>query len=115
MGFFIALIFLAIPCSLMTAHIADSKGLGKGWWLLGLVFGPIGLATAIGMPDLKTRGILRLLAEQQGGAKEVLSPPAPTPEPYQPTPKPTRAPRDPNKKRTFMDRMDDAMDPDRDD
>ena len=63
-----------------------------------MVFGPLGLATVIGMPDLKTRRILRLMAEQQGVAKEVLSPPAP---------------RDPNKKRSFMDRLDDAMDPDR--
>jgi hypothetical protein len=47
--------------------MADVKGYqAPVWFFSGLLFGPLGLLSSIGMPDLKLRRYLRLLAEHQG-------------------------------------------------
>ena len=45
----------------------DNKGVGGvRWFFLSLLIGPFALLAVAAMPDLKTRRILRLIAENQG-------------------------------------------------
>ena len=59
MGFFVALFFIWIPCGFYTSAVAWEKGhSGKSWFLGGLVFGPIALIAAAGLPDKELRNAL---------------------------------------------------------
>ena len=65
MGPFIFLAALIFAC--FTWTVAQSKGHEAGWWFFGgLLFGPLALLASIGLPDLKLRKYIRLLAEHQG-------------------------------------------------
>lgn len=60
--------------------LARAKGHEEVHWFLGgLLLGPLALLASIGLPDLKLRRYLRLLAEHQGAVdrEEPLSPPPP--------------------------------------
>ena len=61
------LILLAVVCASFSSNVAHSKGhVAAPWFLCGLLFGPLALIAAVGLPDLKLRRYLRLLAEHQG-------------------------------------------------
>lgn len=58
-----------------SSEVAGSKGHEKlPWFFGGILFGPLALLASLGLPDLKTRKYLRLLAEHQGA----LSPQVPS-------------------------------------
>lgn len=41
-----------LGAAIMTCFVADLKGFSRGWWLVvGLLFGPLGLLGAAGLPD----------------------------------------------------------------
>ena len=109
LGALFVLFFLVwIPCGLFAAAIAGDKGHSTiAWFFGGLFFGPIALIAAAGLGDRRLRRSIRRLVEQQDGTEEAIAanPGA--------TPAPTLAPRDPNAAKSFMDKLDDAMDPDR--
>ena len=47
--------------------IGENKGIGGiRWFFLSLFIGPLALIAVAAMPDLRTRRILRLIAENQG-------------------------------------------------
>jgi hypothetical protein len=49
------------------SNIAEAKGHDPVSWAIGGVFlGPIALLASVGLPDLKLRKYLRLIAEKQG-------------------------------------------------
>lgn len=57
----------AIVFGLFTSTVAGEKGHSESAWFLGgAIFGPFALLAAVGLPDLKLRKYLRLLAEQHG-------------------------------------------------
>ena len=61
------LLGVAIVCACYTSAVAESKGHdGAAWFCGGLFLGPLALLAAVGLPDLKLRKYLRLLAEHQG-------------------------------------------------
>jgi hypothetical protein len=67
MEFFLVLLITAVVCSCYSNCLADSKGHNGGSWTIGgLLFGPLALVAAAGLPDLKQRKYLRLIAEQGG-------------------------------------------------
>jgi hypothetical protein len=69
MSIFVFIIWL-IFCG-YTGVVAGSKGHDVTPWTVGgLLFGPIALLAAVGLPDLKTRKYLRLLADPEGDDKE---------------------------------------------
>lgn len=58
---------LAVLSASFSCAVAESKGHEAGWWFFGgFLFGPFALLASIGLPDLKLRKYLRLLAEHQG-------------------------------------------------
>lgn len=64
---FIPLLLAALLNGGFTATVAASKGYNATeWFFSGLVFGPLALLATLGLPDLKLRGYIRLLAEHQG-------------------------------------------------
>ena len=70
------------------------------------------MLAAVGWPDLVLRRYIRLLAEQQGVARDDLTghqpaPTADTPDLY------PRLGEDPNKPKGLLGKLDDVMDPDR--
>ena len=75
----VPLLFGALACAFFAYAVAHSKGHdGLPWSVGGLFFGPLALLAAVGLPDLKSRKYLRLLAEHQGAIEpEPLSPPLP--------------------------------------
>ena len=67
MGFFVALIFIWIPCAIYCGTTAKDKGHnGFSWFWAGLLFGPIGLIAVAALGDRKLRYYIRLMAENQG-------------------------------------------------
>jgi len=59
--------------------MAHSKGHeAASWFFAGLLFGPLALIAAVGLPDLKLRRYLRLLAEQQGAVEKEKTDDSPT-------------------------------------
>lgn len=63
MLFFIALLFVWIPCAIIAEKIANAKGLDAGGWgLAAFLFGPIGLIGVVGMPDRKLNSYMRAIA-----------------------------------------------------
>ena len=68
-GVFLLLWWLA--ASVVVGFVCTVAGGNKGvggvrWFVLALLIGPFALVAVAAMPDLKTRRILRLIAEQQG-------------------------------------------------
>ena len=68
-GVFLLLWWLV--ASVVVGFICTVAGGNKGvggvrWFVLALLIGPFALVAVAAMPDLKTRRILRLIAEQQG-------------------------------------------------
>jgi hypothetical protein len=65
---------LWVACAAYSGQVASSKGHDAVPWALGgFLLGPLALLAAVGLPDLKLRKYLRLLAEHQGA----LAPEAP--------------------------------------
>lgn len=64
------LVLMAFICAPFTATVASEKGYKfHNWFLGGLLFGPIALLAAVGLPDLKSQGqdkmILQMIEELQ--------------------------------------------------
>ena len=75
--FLFPLLFGAFACAFFTSAVAGIKGHDDGPWMIGgFFFGPLALLAAVGLPDLKTRKYLRLLAEHQGAIEPELPPPS---------------------------------------
>lgn len=71
MGIFSLLLLLGLVCAAYTGAVAKSNGQAEGHWFLGgLLLGPLALLAAVGLPDLKLRKYLRLLAEHQGAVEK---------------------------------------------
>ena len=63
--------FVWLPCSFLVALAARLKGYHFfPWFFFGLCFGPVGLITAVGLPDRKLRHYIRLLGEHQAIERE---------------------------------------------
>jgi hypothetical protein len=61
------LLLLGVACAAYSGQVARFKGHEAGPWALGgFLLGPLALLAAVGLPDLKLRKYLRLLAEHQG-------------------------------------------------
>ena len=77
--FLVPLLIGAFACAFFTSSLAGIKGHDEGPWMIGgFFFGPLALLAAVGIPDLKSRKYLRLLAEHQVAIEpEPLSPPLP--------------------------------------
>ncbi|AHF64647.1 hypothetical protein Syncc8109_2324 [Synechococcus sp. WH 8109] len=60
-------------CALFTAAAARGKGYNdSSWSVIGFVFGPLGLLAIAACPDLRSRRLLRMIAEGQSGAGDKL-------------------------------------------
>lgn len=73
-------LILGVICGLYSGVVAGAKGYDSAIWFIGgLLLGPLALLASVGLPDLKLRRYLRLLAEHQGAVDkdEPPSPPAP--------------------------------------
>ena len=67
MGFFIALLFVWLPCAFYASHVAADKSHdGAAWFFGGFLFGPIALIAAAGLGDQKLRRYQLFQAEAQG-------------------------------------------------
>ena len=60
-----------LAASVIVGFVCTVAGGNKGvggirWFILALLIGPFALVAVAAMPDLKTRRILRLIAENQG-------------------------------------------------
>lgn len=66
MGFigWIVILVFALVCGGLTQQVANSKGWDDGWFFGGLLFGPLALLAACGLPDKKLRNNLRALVEK---------------------------------------------------
>ena len=65
--FLLPLLVVAVVCACYTSAVAESKGHDStAWFCGGLFLGPLALLASVGLPDLKLRKYLRLLAEHQG-------------------------------------------------
>ena len=96
------LVFFWLPIAIYTAKVAQTKGCSTYPWLLGgVAFGPLALLAAVGWPDLTLRRYIRLLAEQQGVARDDLNG------------RQRRLGEDPNKPKGLLGKLDEVMDPDR--
>lgn len=63
MAFFALLVFVWIPCGVISGKVASSKDCAViPWTLAGFIFGPLGLIGAAGLPDRKLRGIMKSIA-----------------------------------------------------
>ena len=63
----------AAACALFTAVAARGKGYNESnWSVVGFVFGPLGLLAIAACPDLRSRRLLRMIAESQSGAGDKL-------------------------------------------
>ena len=74
MGFLVFLwAGLAASCALFTATAAEGKGYKEAnWGVVGFLFGPLGLLAIAACPDLRTRRLLRVIAENQANAGDKL-------------------------------------------
>lgn len=71
MEIFLPLLILGLVCGIYSSLVAAAKGYeAPAWFFSGLLFGPLALLASIGMPDLKLRKYLRLLAEHQGAVEK---------------------------------------------
>ena len=63
----------AAACALFTAVAARGKGYNESnWSVVGFVFGPLGLLAIAACPDLRSRRLLRMIAESQSGSGDKL-------------------------------------------
>ena len=107
MGFLIGFFLVWIPCGFYAAVVAGDKGHGGfAWFFGGLIFGPMALVAAAGLGDRKLRRYQRFQAEAQGWQEK----PTVT---FEQKVIGQKRPRDPNAPKSFMDKLDDAMDPDK--
>ena len=79
---FLVYLLTAASCALLTATAAREKGYNESnWGIAGFLRGPLGLIGMAARPDLRSRKLLRLIAERQGASVEKLSeidnPPSP--------------------------------------
>ena len=75
MGFLLFLwLFSSAACALFTALAARGKGYkDSSWGIVGFIFGPLGLLAIAACPDLRSRRLLRIIAESQVDVTEKLS------------------------------------------
>lgn len=67
MGMLLVALVFGVISAFFCGHLATSKGLDSGsWFVVGLLFGPLGLLAAAGMPDRMMRQYLRAIVEAQG-------------------------------------------------
>lgn len=79
MGFLFVFWF---ACACFAATVASSKGHeAPSWFLGGLFFGPLGLISAAGLPDLVARKYLMMIAGEREIEPEAQSTPPPPPPP----------------------------------
>ena len=73
---FLVTLLLWSACAFLTAIVSDEKGHDwLLWGLAGIIFGPVGLVAAVGLPDKKLRRYIRRIGEKQGAVEpEVLEP-----------------------------------------
>jgi hypothetical protein len=65
--FLFYLLFVNFVIACLSVSIAGAKGCDQNtWFFVGLFAGLLGLIAIAGMPDLKERKYLRLLAEKAG-------------------------------------------------
>lgn len=58
---------VAVLIGFVCTVVGENKGIGEiRWFVLSLFIGPLALIAVAAMPDLRTRRILRLIAENQG-------------------------------------------------
>ena len=58
---------VAVLIGFVCTVVGENKGIGGiRWFVLSLFIGPLALIAVAAMPDLRTRRILRLIAENQG-------------------------------------------------
>lgn len=63
----VLVVLVGVIFAAFSATLAGAKGYNQtSWAWAGLFFGPIALLAAMGLPNLKLRKYLRLLAEHQG-------------------------------------------------
>jgi hypothetical protein len=69
---FLLLFVISIICAFISMSVAGSKGCDRTtWWFAGLLFGPLGLIGAAGLPDRKLRSYLHHIAKGQGWQDEI--------------------------------------------
>ena len=75
MGFigWIVILIFALVCGGLTQQVANSKGWDDGWFFGGLLFGPIALLAACGLPDKKLRSYVKALAVKLEALEDVNS------------------------------------------
>lgn len=60
-------------CAYLNQQVAEAKGCNPiDWAVKSFSFGPLALLAAVGLPNLKSRKYLRLLAEHQGAIEPEL-------------------------------------------
>jgi hypothetical protein len=58
---------LALLIAFVCTVVGENKGIGGiRWFVLAILIGPFALVAVAAMPDLRTRRIVRLIAENQG-------------------------------------------------
>ena len=71
--FFVAVLFIWIPCGVCAGNVAKDKGHRFGDWAwAGFLLGPIGLLGAGGLSDNKLRRMIGLIAIDNGIAREAV-------------------------------------------
>ena len=64
---FLLWLVLSVVIGFVCTVAGGNKGVGGvRWFVLAILIGPFALLAVAAMPDLKTRRILRLIAENQG-------------------------------------------------
>lgn len=62
---FVLILAICLSCLYLSSTVAHEKGHNEGHWaLVGLIFGPLGVIAAAGLPDLRTRRLLKELTEK---------------------------------------------------
>ena len=79
-----------LAASVVVGFVCTVAGGNKGvggirWFVLALLIGPFALIAVAAMPDLKTRRILRLIAEKQGVPEDAFGEVQQAPETSEPT------------------------------
>ncbi len=71
---FLVYLLTAASCALLTATAAREKGYNQSnWGIAGFLLGPLGLIGIAARPDLRSRKLLRLIAESQGASVDKIS------------------------------------------
>ena len=68
---FLVYLITAASCALLTSSAAREKGYNdSNWGIAGFLLGPLALIGMAARPDLRSRKLLRLIAESQGASVE---------------------------------------------